>query len=71
MAPVGSGDRAKRCLSEGAAPRTFQPCRRCVETSGDVIRNNFTSTPDSRILDFSPMGSGNREDGKGIGEIAG
>ena len=36
--PVGSGDRAKRCLSEGAAPQALQPGRRCVETSGDVIR---------------------------------
>jgi len=35
-APVGSGDRVKRCLSEGSAPRTFQFGRRCVETSGDV-----------------------------------
>ena len=36
-APIGSGDRVKRRLSEGAAPRMFQSDRRCVETSGDVI----------------------------------
>jgi hypothetical protein len=29
--------------------------RRCVETSDDVIENDFTSTPDSRLLDFSPI----------------
>src|SRR5437868_11993642 len=42
-APVGSGDRVKRCLSEGAAPRIFQSGRRCVETSGDVTENAFTA----------------------------
>src|SRR5438094_7932144 len=35
--------------------RLIQPCRRCVETSGDVIENDFISTPDSRQLDLSPM----------------
>jgi hypothetical protein len=38
--------------------RLIQPCRKCVETSGDVIKGTFTSIPDSRIWDFSPMGSG-------------
>jgi hypothetical protein len=33
----------------------FSPGRRCVETSGDVIEGISTSTPDSRIWDFSPM----------------
>src|SRR5439155_18325728 len=31
------------------------PGRRCVETSGNVIQDIFTSTPESRILDFSPI----------------
>ena len=33
----------------------FSPRRRCVETSGDVTESTFTSTPDSRPLDLSPM----------------
>ncbi len=33
----------------------FSPGRRCVETSGDVIENNFISAPDSRLLDLSPI----------------
>ena len=36
-------------------PPAFQPGRKCVETSGDVIEDDFTSTPGSRILDLSPM----------------
>ena len=36
-------------------PPAFQPGRRCVETSGHVIEDDFTSTPDSRIWDLSPM----------------
>ncbi len=35
--------------------RAFQPSRRCVEASDDVIEDDFTSTPDSRIWDFSPI----------------
>src|SRR5437773_9782249 len=35
----------------------FSPCRRCVETSGDVIESTITSSPESRIWDFSPMRS--------------
>ena len=33
----------------------FSPAKECTETSGDVIGDEFTSTPDSRQLDFSPM----------------
>jgi hypothetical protein len=33
----------------------FRPGRKYVETSDDVIEDNFTSTLDSRIWDFSPM----------------
>jgi hypothetical protein len=33
----------------------FEPGRRCVETSGNVIEDDFASTPDSRIWDFSPI----------------
>src|SRR5205085_10245911 len=36
-------------------PPAFQPGRKCVETSDDVIEDDFTSTPGSRILDLSPM----------------
>ena len=36
-------------------PPAFQPGRRCVETSGHVIEDDFTSTPDSHIWDLSPM----------------
>jgi hypothetical protein len=53
--PVGSGNRGKRCLNEDPAPRAAQPGRRCVETSDDVIEDDFISSPDSRIWDFSPM----------------
>src|SRR6266550_8295295 len=35
--------------------RLFEPGRKCVETSDDVIEDDFTSTLDSRIWDFSPM----------------
>src|SRR5882757_10046614 len=35
--------------------RLFGPGRKCVETSDDVIEDDFTSTLDSRIWDFSPM----------------
>ena len=34
--------------------RLFRTGRKCVETSDDVIESDFTITPDSRILDFSP-----------------
>ena len=50
--------------------RLFRTGRKCVETSDDVIKNNFLSTPESRILDFSPMPLGSPKNGKGIGEIA-
>ncbi len=40
----------------------LQPGRRCVETSDDVIDGTFTSTPGSRILDFSPMRLGAAKD---------
>src|SRR6266480_7210792 len=33
----------------------LQPGRRCVETSDNVIKDDFTSTPDSCIWDFSPI----------------
>ncbi len=36
-------------------PTDFSVRRKCVETSDNVIENDFTSTPDSRIWDFSPM----------------
>ena len=51
--------------------RAFYPGRRCVETSDDVIEGTFSSTPDSRIWDFSPMRLGAAKTGEGIGEIAG
>ena len=35
--------------------RLIQPCRKQVETSDDVIRDEFISISDSRILDFSIM----------------
>jgi len=54
------------------SPRNrFLTGRKCVETSDDVIKNNFLSPPESRILDFSPMPLGSRKDGKGMGKIAG
>ena len=34
--------------------RLFRTGRKCVETSDDVIEGDYTITPDSRILDFSP-----------------
>ena len=33
----------------------FHAGRRCVGTSDNVIEDDFTSTPDSRIWDFSPI----------------
>ena len=36
-------------------PPAFQPGRKCAETSDDVIEDDFTSTPGTRILDLSPM----------------
>ena len=33
----------------------FSPADRCVETSDDVIEDDFIRTPDSRLWDFSPM----------------
>jgi hypothetical protein len=50
--------------------RRFRTGWKCVETSDDVIENDFISTLDSRILDFSPMPLGAAES-NGIGEIAG
>ena len=52
LAPVDSGLQVNLeiALSGASAPNAFG-----VETSDDVIKKNFTSTPDSRILDFSPM----------------
>ena len=35
--------------------RAFQPGRRCVEASGDVIEDQCIGTAESRIWDFSPM----------------
>src|SRR5437667_2970410 len=35
--------------------RFFRTGRKCVETSDDVIEDDSTSTPDSRILDLSPI----------------
>ncbi|PYK71465.1 MAG: hypothetical protein DME44_07815 [Verrucomicrobia bacterium] len=35
--------------------RLFGPGRKCVETSDDVIEDDFTNTLDSRIWDLSPM----------------
>ncbi len=52
---LGSADRAKRCLSEDPAPREAQLGERFIETSDDVIEDDFISTPDSRILDLSPI----------------
>ena len=42
--------------------RLFRTGRKCVETSGDVIEGVFTSTPTSRIWDFSPMPLGAAKD---------
>src|SRR6478735_7346818 len=57
-ARAGSGDRAKRCLSEVKPPdRFFQTGWKCVETSGDVIKGSFTSIAECRVLDLSPMAS--------------
>jgi hypothetical protein len=33
----------------------FSPAEDKLKLSNDVIEENFTSTPDSRIWDFSPM----------------
>jgi len=38
--------------------RFFRTGRKCVETSDDVIEDDFINTPDSRIWDLSPMPSG-------------
>jgi hypothetical protein len=35
--------------------RLFRTGRKCVETSDDVIEDDFTSTPDSCKWDFSPI----------------
>src|SRR6478735_4091773 len=57
-ARAGSGDRAKRCLSEvKPSDRFFQTGWKCVETSGDVIKGSFTSIAECRVLDLSPMAS--------------
>jgi len=45
-----SGASAKVKPSTGFSARP-----KCVETSDDVIENDFASTLDSRIWDFSPM----------------
>ena len=42
-------------------PTGFQVGRKCVETSGDVIGDELTSTPDRRIWDLSPMRLGSRK----------
>jgi hypothetical protein len=42
----------------------LQPGQRCVETSGDVIENDLISTPESRLLDFSPRRLGAAKNGK-------
>jgi hypothetical protein len=42
--------------------RAFQPGRKCVETSDDVIEDDFIRTPASCIWDFSPMPSGAAKD---------
>ena len=39
-----SGDRAKRCVSEGLASELDQPGQRCVETSRNVISFAFIET---------------------------
>jgi len=45
-----------RSTADVLDPAPFlHPCRRCVETSDDVIRDKFISISDSRILDFSIM----------------
>ena len=36
-------------------PTGFSARPKCVETSDDVIEDDFASTLDSRIWDFSPM----------------
>jgi hypothetical protein len=53
--------------------RFFRTGRKCVETSGDVIEDEFTSTPDSRLLDFSPirLGAKTARESAKSGEIAG
>ena len=38
----------------------FHPGRKCVEASDDVIKDDFSSATDSRLLDFSPMRLGPR-----------
>ena len=44
--------------------RLFGTGRKCVETSDDVIEDDFTSTPDSRIWDFSPIRLGAAKTGR-------
>src|SRR6266700_1753236 len=51
-APVESGDRAKRCLSEGSAAQAFQVGRKCAETSDDVIKY-IVQNPSRRVKSFS------------------
>jgi len=43
-APVGSGNRVKRRSAEVQPHGLLQPGRRCVETSGDVIKSAFTAS---------------------------
>src|SRR5882724_13171744 len=51
---VGSGDRAKRCLSEDPAPRAFSArAEDKLKLSDDVIEDEFTSTFNSRPLYLS------------------
>ena len=52
---LGAGNRAKRCLSEDRPLGLLQPGRDKLKLSDDVIEDDFTSTPDSRIWDLSPM----------------
>jgi hypothetical protein len=45
-APVGSGDRAKRCLNEDPAPRASSAWTKTkLKLSDDVIEDNFISIP--------------------------
>ena len=49
----------------------LQPGRRYVETSGDVIEDEFTSAPGSRIWDLSPMRLGAAKTARESAKIAG
>ena len=51
-------------------PTDFSVRRKCVETSDNVIEDDFISTPDSRIWDFSPIRLGAAKTAREIGEIA-